>query len=82
MRTIKAISRGVEAALAKPSPRRYEAAGKVIVCSHCGGNMFLPYHLSKFMWEGFLHEQYGLECAACSHLELFAKEPTEIEGVT
>jgi hypothetical protein len=80
MKTIKAIRRGVEAALAKPSPRKYEAAGKVIVCSHCGGKKFSPYHLTKSATDGMLHDQHALECAACSHLELFAKEPAEIEN--
>jgi DNA-directed RNA polymerase subunit RPC12/RpoP len=78
MNTIKAIKRGVSAALAKPTPQKYEAGGKLIRCSHCGGEGFRPYHLSKFVSEELLREQYGLECAKCSHLEMFTKQPKEI----
>ena len=82
MSTIKAIRRGVKAALAKPTPRTYEAAGKRIVCSHCRGQKFSPFHLTKFVSEGLLHEQHGLECATCSHLEWFTKDPVEVENAT
>jgi hypothetical protein len=79
MNTVKAIKRGVVAALRKPSPRKYKAAGKLITCSHCDSDLFWPYALTKFASEGLLREQHGLECGACSHLEMFTKQPVEIE---
>lgn len=79
--TIKAIQRGVKAALAGPKPQRFQAGGKTIACSHCGGESFAPHDLSRLASEGLLREHYGLECSTCSHLELFTKKPTELESV-
>jgi len=78
-KTIKAIRRGVEAALAGPRPQSFQAGGKTITCSHCGGEGFVPFDLEKWAAQGLLHQQYGLECSACGHLELFTRKPIEIE---
>jgi len=78
MNTIKAVKRGLMAALAKPDPQKYKAGGKLVTCSHCAADGFRPYHLTKFVSEGLLRELYGLECTECSHLELFAKQPIEV----
>ena len=74
-KTIKAIERGVKAALAGPGPQGFQAGGKTIVCSHCGGEGFVPFDLDKWAAQGMLREQHGLECFACGHLELFTKKP-------
>lgn len=74
---IKAIQRGVKAALAGPKPQRFQARSKIIACSHCGGQDFVPYDLAKWASEDLLRDHYGLECATCSHLELFTKKPAE-----
>ena len=79
--TIKAIQRGVKAALAGPKPQRFQAGGKTIACSHCGGESFASHDLSRLASEGLLREHYGLECSTCSHLEFFTKKPTELESV-
>ena len=78
MSTIKAIKRGVAAALKRPA-QKYKASAKLIItCSQCGGDQFHPFSLTTFATEG-LREHYSLECAACSHLEMFAKQPVEFE---
>jgi hypothetical protein len=78
MSTIKAIERGIAAALAKPSPNKYEVSGRLVVCTHCRGENFWPFDFTKFLSLGSLREQHGLECSTCSHLEIFVKEPVEI----
>jgi hypothetical protein len=77
--TIRAIQRGVKAALTDPKPQRFQAGGKPIACSHCGGESFAPHDLSRLASEGLLREHHGLECSTCGHLELFTKKPAEIE---
>lgn len=79
MNTIKAIKRGIAAALERPAPQKYRASAKLITCSHCGGDQFRPYDLAKFALEGYLREHHSLECAACSHLEMFTKQPAEFD---
>ncbi len=78
--TIKAIKRGVKAAVGGPKPQSFQAGGKTIVCSHCGGRQWVRYDLEKWVPQGFLRQQHGLECSACSHMEFFAKRPTDIES--
>ncbi len=78
--TIKAIRRGVKAALAGPKPQSFQAGGKTIVCSHCGGKKWVPYDLVNVASEGLSREHYGLECSVCSQLVLFTKKPIEIEA--
>jgi hypothetical protein len=78
-KTIKAIGRGVKAALAGPGPQSFQAGGKTVRCSHCGGEGFVPHDLDRFASQGLLREHYGLGCFACGHLELFIKKPIEIE---
>lgn len=77
--TIKAIQRGVKAALGGPKPQKFQAGGKTIACSHCGCETFVPHDLARLASEGMLREHYGLECSACSQLELFTKKPSETE---
>ncbi len=77
--TIKAIQRGVKAALAGAKPQAFKAGGKAIACSHCGEQSFVPHDLSRLASEGLLREHYGLECPACGHLELFTRKPIAVE---
>ncbi len=79
--TIKAIKRGIKAAVEHPQPRKFQAAGKTVVCSHCGGRDWVPYSLGKWVAEGLLYQPYGLECSACGHIQFFAKEPEIGSGV-
>ena len=73
MKIIKAIERGVEAAKQTFQPRKYQAAGKQIHCSHCGADSFEmpPGMIGTF-------SGYALQCSQCGHLECFGKEPTLI----
>jgi hypothetical protein len=73
MSTIKAISRGVRAALKKPTPQKFEVADRGVTCSHCGGTDFTRHDLLKSFGALFSRHAYGLECATCHHLELFTK---------
>ena len=79
-RTIKAVQRGIKAAMAAPEPKSFRAGGKITACAHCGNTAFVPYELTKWASEGFLRDLYGLECAKCNHLEFFAQRPLAIEG--
>ena len=78
-KTIQAIQRGVKAALAGPGPQSFQAGGKKVACSHCGGEAFVPHGLDKFGSQGMLREHFGLECDGCGHLELFIKKPVAVE---
>jgi hypothetical protein len=80
MSYLKAIKRGVAAAQKKPAPQKYKSSAELITCSHCGGDQFWPFNFTKFASEGLLREHYSLECVTCSHLEMFAKQPTEIDN--
>lgn len=80
-KTITAIKRGVTAAMAGTvRPRQYEAGGKPVVCSHCGGSIF-EWHGEGLIGTRFKNfiGGYALACSQCSHLEQFAKKPVEIE---
>jgi len=79
-KTIKALRRGIKAAMAAPEPQKFRAGGKTVMCSHCGNGSFLPYELTKIATKGLLCELHGLLCAKCSHLEFFAQEPEEIDN--
>jgi DNA-directed RNA polymerase subunit RPC12/RpoP len=74
MNILKAVERGIEAAKQTFDPKKYQAAGKPVRCSHCGGDVFeMPRGtIGKF-------SGYVLQCCHCGHLECFGKEPTEIK---
>jgi hypothetical protein len=79
-KTITAIKRGVKAAVAESfRPRQFEAGGKPIVCSHCGSSSFERYRTGVLDRAKIGFAGYALSCCQCSHLEYFAKEPSEIE---
>jgi hypothetical protein len=75
--TIKALRRGIKAgvnAMQNPKHDRFQAAGKTIVCSHCGNDSFDFIGLSGFSFAG-----YGIECAKCTHVEYFTSSPAKID---
>ena len=74
-KTIKAIRRGIKAAFNAARSHKYEAAGKTIVCSHCGHDEFERAGLA-----GMTHAGYGVKCCHCSHIEYFGKQPAELDG--
>ena len=49
-------------------PQRYEAAGRVIVCSHCGSDRFNAGYPS-------LIGGYIYDCSICTARMLFGKKP-------
>jgi len=67
-RIMRAVRRAVKAAFF-PKRRRYLAKGKMVICSHCGGDSFKR----RYTFSG-----NGLQCKACSHIEYFVNEPKEI----
>jgi hypothetical protein len=80
MNTIKAISRGVRAALKPTKPQKFDVADRGVMCSHCGGKDFKRHDLFKSFGVPFSRHAYGLECAACHHLELFANPIVEVDA--
>jgi len=79
MNTLKAISRGVRAALKKQEPQQFEVADKNVTCSHCGGKGFKRHDLFTDISVSNTPVAYGLECAICHHLELFATQPDALD---
>jgi hypothetical protein len=73
-KTLRAIRRGVKAALENPKPHHFQTVSQPVVCSLCGGDSFERYGVAGFTYAG-----YGLECSRCGHLEYFAKQPTELD---
>lgn len=73
-KTLKSLKRAVDAGLKAASEpveerHKYRAAGKPVLCSHCGGSIFesgptvAPMLLGK-----------AIQCVRCSHLEIFGKD--------
>jgi hypothetical protein len=73
-KTIKALRRGIKAAIGPERSERFEVCGKVVICSHCGSDGFRRYGVLGASYGG-----YGLECFRCSHIEYFGKKPAERE---
>ena len=74
--TIKAIRRGIKAgvnAMQNPQHDHFQAAGKTIVCSHCGNDSFDYIGVGGFSIAG-----YGIECSKCTHVEYFISAPSKI----
>ena len=72
-KTLKSLKRAVDAgskAASEPVEERhkYRAAGKPVLCSHCGGSIFE----SGPIFEVFLGR--AIQCVRCSHLEIFGKD--------
>jgi hypothetical protein len=63
-----ALNRGIRAAKSAMGAQRYQAAGKPIVCSHCGGDRF-----TTPGWPGLVG--YVLDCEHCKQRLLFAEKP-------
>ena len=74
--TIEAIRRGIEAgvnAMQNPQPHHFQAAGKSIVCSHCGHDSFDLVGVAGMSLAG-----HGIKCAKCTHIEYFGSEPSPV----
>jgi len=80
MSTMKGISRGVRAALKTTNPQKFDVADRAVTCSHCDGKEFTRHDLFKSFGVPFSRHAYGLECAACHHLELFAKPVVDVDN--
>ena len=75
-KTTVAVGRAIKAAFKRPPPSRFLAVETPVICSQCRGDAFRRSVLSARKIAG-----YSLECAQCSHLEYFQREPQEICGV-
>jgi hypothetical protein len=76
---LKTLRRADEAgvdAMQSSAPHRFQAAGKTIVCSHCGSDLFASFGVVGLSLAG-----YGLQCSKCTRLEYFASQPTQLEYV-
>jgi hypothetical protein len=74
--TIKALRRGIQAgmdAMQDSALHRFEAAGKTIVCSHCGSDSFASVGVVGLSLAG-----YGIQCSKCTRIEYFASQPSQI----
>jgi len=81
--TLTAIRRGVKVAVKEtlhPSPQRFQAGGKPVICSLCGGIVF-HWHGHGTVgtrYKALFVEGYALQCCECSHLEFFGKRPEQL----
>jgi hypothetical protein len=57
-----------------PTPGRFQAAGKTIVCPPCGNDSFTSFGVVGISLAG-----YGIQCSKCTRLEYFASPPSQIE---
>jgi hypothetical protein len=73
-KTINAVRRGFKAALHPPPGYKYEAAGKTIVCSHCGTDLFNWVGVAGISCAG-----YGVMCCRCTHIEYFGTRPKQLD---
>ncbi len=67
-----AITRSIRAAKSAMGPQRYQAAGKAIVCSHCGGDRFRMPGMPTLVG-------YVLDCSRCKQRLLFAEKPERLK---
>ena len=77
--TLETLRRGVEAgvdATQSSAPDRFQAAGKTIVCCHCGSDLFASFGVVGLSLAG-----YGLQCSKCTRLEYFASQPTQLDYI-
>ncbi len=72
-RTLSAVRKGIKAALHPPTSFRYEAGGKIVVCSHCGSDAFDWVGVAGISYAG-----YGVKCVRCTHIEYFGKRPRQL----
>jgi hypothetical protein len=73
--TLDAITRGVKAGVAavkEATPHRFEAAGKAVVCAHCGNDTFNEVGVLGVSFGG-----YGISCTKCTRIEYFLKAPSQ-----
>jgi len=79
-KTMTAIKRAGKVVLEETlRPRQFEVRGKFVVCSHCGSDGFQWHGHGAFgtRYKALFIDGYTLECCQCSHVETFAKRPTE-----
>ncbi len=68
-----ALNRGIRAAKSAMGAQRYRAGGKLIVCSHCGGERFTTPGMPTLVG-------YILDCYHCKQRFLFAEKPEQLEN--
>jgi hypothetical protein len=77
-----------------PSPRydsrnaRFSAAGRTVVCAHCGSEVF---HMRKLLLDGRVGTFFGfewlsptataMECATCGYLHWFTRAPDQLAAI-
>lgn len=83
----KALKDGLRAAMEGPDGRRYAAAGRLVRCTHCGGETF---HAREAMLNTpgmtLLNVDWAntsgtaLVCARCSLIQWFVRAPDRVDG--
>jgi hypothetical protein len=76
-RAVKAGIKAAKAAREPIGPTQFQVGSTRVVCSQCDNDRF-EYFLTTF--EPFL-AAHALMCSKCSHFELFADVPKEVESV-
>jgi hypothetical protein len=74
--TIKALRRGIKAgvdAVQHPRAHQFQAAGKTVVCPHCGNDAFDLVGVAGISIAG-----YGIVCSKCTHILYFTKKPRQL----
>ena|GEM_PF-1947094 len=67
-----ALSRSIRAAKSALGPQRYQAAGKAIICHHCGSDRFTTLGMPSLVG-------YILDCSHCKLRLLFSQKPEQIK---
>jgi hypothetical protein len=68
----RAVKAGIKAAAEPINPQqKYQASGKPVICSHCGGDTFERIN-------GGLVWAHTLKCIKCSRLDFFGMMPLEV----
>jgi hypothetical protein len=82
-RFFDAVKAGVRGAMDAMGPGRFQAAGKVVACSHCGGERF-DRREARFgeMGRPDWLEASGvaLVCTGCGLVQWFAREPERVSS--
>ena len=73
-KTLNAVRRGIKAAMHAPPSYKFQAAGKTILCSHCGSDAFNWVGVAGISYAG-----YGVKCSRCTHIEYFGERPKQMD---
>ena len=86
-RFFRAVKAGVRGAAAGGDPARFQAAGIVLICQHCRGDLFRrrtallnTATLSAMGIDWMDRSGAALVCESCGLIHRFLKEPQRVDG--